>query len=61
MLSTYNVYFIDPNLPSHGKVGDFCATFWCDAANEQDALDHWAFIHPNCELIDVTNVGLREE
>ena len=56
MLSTYSVIFVDPEMPSH-----VWATFWCDATSQQDALDRWAFDHPGCELIDIIDVGLREE
>ena len=55
-LSTYSVYFIDPNLPPHVH-----ATFWCDAISEEHAIEQWEQDHPNCELEDVTNVGRREE
>lgn len=54
-ISTYSVYFIHPDHPPHT-----CATFWCDATSEQHAIEQWVIDHPNCELIDVTDVGLRE-
>ncbi len=55
-LSTYTIYFTDPELPAN-----LCVCYWYDATSESHALEQWGLDHPNCKVIDITNVGLREE